>query len=143
MQSRLQLWYCSDCMHAPRCIVYAYRSLSTAARQRPNARLSDARRYLLADQVRPRAMTTHAFRWLRLQFKYLEAQWKAAGLPVNPFVDLHDSFDAPYERVPGTLAVPEVEDGLLQVSESIRLKAAQPWCTPPLCMCAPAYAVDT
>ena len=53
---------------------------------------------------------------LRSQFKYLEAQWRAAALPVNPFVDLRDSFDSPYQREQSaTLVVPEVEDGILQV----------------------------
>jgi hypothetical protein len=54
---------------------------------------------------------------LRLQFKYLEAQWKAAGLPTNPFVDLRDSFDAPYERGRGRLTLPEVEDAIMQARD--------------------------
>ena len=50
-----------------------------------------------------------------MQFKYLEAQWEAAALPVNPFVDLRNMYDWQYERQPGAMDVPEVEDGLLQV----------------------------
>ena len=50
-----------------------------------------------------------------MQFKYLEAQWKAAALPVNPFVDLRDMYDWQYERRPGAMDVPGVEDGLLKV----------------------------